>query len=107
MSHRLNTTAGSVEFDLSTNLWTRVGSGVWGMATEPGPSLLTTCCAVDGAAIFGDGGAGCCGRRSTRERHWRRCVQREFTTPVTGDLGAQTIVDETGWSVRRVSASIP
>lgn len=92
--YRLNTTAGSVEFDLSTTLWTRVGSGVWGMATEPGPSLLTTCCAVDGAAIFGDGG----GRllRATFDANdiGGDVFVREFTTPVTGDLGAQTIVDE-------------
>ena len=92
--YRVNTPAGSVEFDLTTELWTRVASGVWGMDAEPAPCTLTSYARVDGVGCFGDATGRLLDVSFDAHDVGEDTLVREFTCPVTGDLGAETIVDE-------------
>ena len=91
--YRLTTSAGSVEFDLTTETWVRVGSGVWLDDAEPLPSTLTSYVNVAGRGLFGDGEGRLLEVDFTADSIGGDTFVREFTCPTTGELGKVTIID--------------
>lgn len=91
--YRLTTSVGSFDYDVGLNLAVRVGSGVWLDGEEPLPSALTTHARVGGVNVFGDVSGRLLDMTFGENSEGGNTFVREFTTPVTGDLGRETIVD--------------
>lgn len=91
--YRVTTSAGSVEFDLTTESWVRVGSGVWLDDQDPLASDLTSFVRVNGRGLFGDATGRLLEVDYGENSIGGDTFVREFTCPTTGELGRVTIID--------------